>query len=161
MSTKSSNFADRLRGAAAQTRTIVPGVLLALTVAAAAGFVADHYGGPVMLLALLIGMRWRSSLKDRGLRRAAHRAGPPWTVRPSMGYPTPGSLGTIVGVGGIDSPEAAYRRIRAGATLVELYTGLVYGGLGCAADIAHGLDRLLQRDGHASVADAVGTDTAR
>ncbi|MEM9221936.1 MAG: putative sulfate exporter family transporter [Pseudomonadota bacterium] len=37
-------------------RTLAPGIVLALTVAAAAGFVADHYGGPVMLMALLIGM---------------------------------------------------------------------------------------------------------
>jgi len=43
---------SRLDGA----RTLAPGILLSLTVAAAAGFVADHYGGPVMLMALLIGM---------------------------------------------------------------------------------------------------------
>ncbi|MEM7696205.1 MAG: putative sulfate exporter family transporter [Pseudomonadota bacterium] len=42
----------RLQGA----QTLAPGILLSLTVAAAAGFVADHYGGPVMLMALLIGM---------------------------------------------------------------------------------------------------------
>mgnify|MGYP001794904454 FL=1 len=67
----------------------------------------------------------------------------------------------LIGVGGVASAEQAYAKIKAGATAVQLYTGLVYGGLGCAADIAHGLDRLLQRDGHANVADAVGTDTAR
>ncbi len=47
---------SRLSGLLAWLRTIAPGFALALTVAAAAGFVADHYGGPVMLLALLIGM---------------------------------------------------------------------------------------------------------
>ena len=67
----------------------------------------------------------------------------------------------LIGVGGVASAEQAYAKIKAGATAVQLYTGLVYGGLGCAADIAHGLDWLLQRDGHANVADAVGTDTAR
>jgi uncharacterized integral membrane protein (TIGR00698 family) len=46
----------RARGLARQAATVAPGALLALTVAAAAGFVADHYGGPVMLLALLIGL---------------------------------------------------------------------------------------------------------
>lgn len=46
----------RLLGLAALGREVLPGLALALTVAAAAGFVADHYGGPVMLLALLIGM---------------------------------------------------------------------------------------------------------
>jgi dihydroorotate dehydrogenase len=64
----------------------------------------------------------------------------------------------IVGVGGVDSAEAAYRRIRAGASLVQLYTGLVYGGPGLVGRINRGLARLLERDGFASVADAVGAD---
>ncbi|WP_343081744.1 quinone-dependent dihydroorotate dehydrogenase [Ostreiculturibacter nitratireducens] len=63
----------------------------------------------------------------------------------------------IVGVGGIASAEDAYAKIRAGATAVQLYTGLVYGGLSLAARIAKGLDTLLARDGFASVADAVGS----
>jgi len=64
----------------------------------------------------------------------------------------------LIGVGGISSAEDAYAKICAGASAVQLYTGLVYGGLSLAADIAHGLDRLLEQDGHASVADAVGTN---
>jgi dihydroorotate dehydrogenase len=64
----------------------------------------------------------------------------------------------IIGVGGIDSAEAAYRRIRAGASLVQLYTALVYEGPGLAGRINKGLARLLERDGFATVADAVGFD---
>ena len=64
----------------------------------------------------------------------------------------------LIGVGGIASAEQAYAKIRAGATAVQLYTGLVYGGLGLVAEIARGLDRLLERDGFASVAEAVGVD---
>ncbi|MCF6443992.1 quinone-dependent dihydroorotate dehydrogenase [Nereida sp. MMG025] len=64
----------------------------------------------------------------------------------------------IIGVGGVASAEQAYAKIKAGASAVQLYSGLVYGGLSLAADIARGLDDLLARDGFASVADAIGTD---
>ncbi len=63
----------------------------------------------------------------------------------------------LVGVGGVDSAEAAYAKIRAGASAVQLYTALVYQGLGLVPRILAGLDRLLARDGFARVADAVGT----
>ncbi len=66
----------------------------------------------------------------------------------------------LIGVGGVASAEQAYAKIRAGASAVQLYTGLVYGGLSLANDIATGLDALLQRDGFASVAEAVGTGRA-
>ena len=62
----------------------------------------------------------------------------------------------LVGVGGIGSAEDAYAKIRAGASAVQLYTALVYEGLGLVSRIAHGLDALLARDGFARVADAVG-----
>jgi len=66
----------------------------------------------------------------------------------------------IIGVGGISSAEDAYAKIRAGASAVQFYTALVYGGLSLAAEIANGLDARLARDGHDSVAQAVGTDRA-
>ena len=62
----------------------------------------------------------------------------------------------LIGVGGIASAEQAYAKIKAGASAVQLYTGLVYGGLSLAADIANGLDALLAQDGHTNIADAVG-----
>ncbi len=64
----------------------------------------------------------------------------------------------LVGVGGISTADQAYAKIRAGASAVQFYTAMVYGGLSLAADIARGLDALLQRDGLASVGDAVGLD---
>ena len=67
----------------------------------------------------------------------------------------------LVGVGGIGSAADAYGKIRAGASAVQLYTALVYEGPSLAARIAVGLDRLLARDGFASVADAVGADRDR
>ncbi|GAB5535970.1 MAG: quinone-dependent dihydroorotate dehydrogenase [Rubricoccaceae bacterium] len=64
----------------------------------------------------------------------------------------------IIGVGGIDSAEAAYARIRAGASLVQAYTGLVYEGPGLVGEIHTGLIRQLDRDGIGPLADAVGLD---
>ncbi|EPX81074.1 Dihydroorotate dehydrogenase [Litoreibacter arenae DSM 19593] len=63
----------------------------------------------------------------------------------------------LVGVGGVGSAEQAYAKIRAGASAVQIYTAMVYGGLSLAGEIATGLDALLERDGFATVADAVGT----
>ncbi len=65
----------------------------------------------------------------------------------------------LISVGGVDSGTEAYARLRAGASLVQLYTALVYEGPGLPARILRELDALLQRDGFATVADAVGTDT--
>ncbi len=64
----------------------------------------------------------------------------------------------LVGVGGVGTADQAYAKIRAGASAVQLYTALVYGGLSLVAELLHGLDRLLERDGFQTVAAAVGTD---
>ncbi|MFB6354827.1 MAG: quinone-dependent dihydroorotate dehydrogenase [Halobacteriales archaeon] len=64
----------------------------------------------------------------------------------------------VIGVGGVFTAADAYRKIRAGASLVQLYTGLVYRGPSIARKINRGLVTLLERDGFDSVADAVGTD---
>ncbi|MFW5920143.1 MAG: dihydroorotate dehydrogenase (quinone), partial [Halanaeroarchaeum sp.] len=64
----------------------------------------------------------------------------------------------VVGVGGVFTAEDAYRKIRAGADLVQLYTGFIYRGPTVARDINDGLLELLDRDGFDSIEDAVGTD---
>jgi dihydroorotate dehydrogenase len=64
----------------------------------------------------------------------------------------------VVGVGGVFTAGDAYRKIRAGACLVQLYTGLVYEGPSIARDINEGLVELLERDGFESVSEAVGAD---
>ena len=64
----------------------------------------------------------------------------------------------LVGVGGIASAADAWERIRAGASLVQLYSALVYEGPGLGARIARGLIPLMQRDGFASIAEAVGSE---
>ncbi|MGQ0659751.1 quinone-dependent dihydroorotate dehydrogenase [Sphingosinicella sp.] len=62
----------------------------------------------------------------------------------------------LIAAGGIASGADAYARIRAGASLVQLYTALVYKGPGLARQINAELKTLLERDGFASVAEAVG-----
>ena len=64
----------------------------------------------------------------------------------------------LIGVGGIASAEDAWARIRAGASLVQVYSALVYEGPGLARRIVRGLERCLKRDGFTSIADAVGSE---
>jgi dihydroorotate dehydrogenase len=65
----------------------------------------------------------------------------------------------IIGVGGVFTPADAYEKIRAGASLVQVYTGLIYEGPGLPGALCAGLRTLLARDGFASLAAAVGTAT--
>ncbi len=64
----------------------------------------------------------------------------------------------IIGVGGVFSAADAYAKIRAGATLVQTYTGMIYEGPRLAYRIARGLVELLARDGLAHIRDAIGKD---
>lgn len=64
----------------------------------------------------------------------------------------------LIGVGGISNASDAYRFIRAGASLVQLYTALVYEGFGLVEDITHGLAELLAKDGFKNIHEAVGAD---
>ncbi|MCY3735793.1 MAG: quinone-dependent dihydroorotate dehydrogenase [Gemmatimonadaceae bacterium] len=66
----------------------------------------------------------------------------------------------IIGSGGIASAGDAWRKIRLGASLLQLYTGLVYHGPGLVRRINRGLVRLLEADGLAHVGEAVGLDSA-
>ncbi|MCZ0733298.1 quinone-dependent dihydroorotate dehydrogenase [Phreatobacter sp. AB_2022a] len=63
----------------------------------------------------------------------------------------------LIGVGGIASAGDAYAKIAAGATLVQLYSALVFKGFGLVGDIKAGLLAQLRREGHASVAAVVGS----
>ncbi len=62
----------------------------------------------------------------------------------------------LVGVGGISSAEDAYEKILHGASLVQLYTALIYQGFGMVPRIVHGLDALLKRDGFTHISEAIG-----
>jgi len=64
----------------------------------------------------------------------------------------------LIGVGGIATADQAWQRIRAGASLVQLYSALVYEGPGLARRIVRGLEQRMRRDGFGSIAEAVGTE---
>ena len=63
----------------------------------------------------------------------------------------------LISVGGIDGAEEAYERLRMGASAVQLYSALVFAGPGLVRRTVRGLDRLLERDGFGSVAEAVAS----
>ena len=63
----------------------------------------------------------------------------------------------LIGVGGIASADDAWERIRAGASLVQLYSAMVFEGPGIARRIARGLAQRLEREGFTNIAEAVGT----
>jgi len=66
----------------------------------------------------------------------------------------------LIGVGGVASAADAYAKIRAGASLVQLYTALVFAGPALLGHLKTGLAERLRRDGFASVREAVGADHA-
>lgn len=70
---------------------------------------------------------------------------------------TAGPALPLIGVGGIDSPEAAWERITAGAALIQVYTGWIYEGPQLVPSILEGLSQQLARHGLATLAEAVGS----
>ena len=104
----------------------------------------------------------REGLRSRHRTQTGGLSGVPLFQRSTrvlarLSHLTGGKL-PLIGVGGISSADDAYAKIRAGASAVQLYTALAYQGLSLVARIATGLDTLLARDGHATVASAVGID---
>jgi dihydroorotate dehydrogenase len=102
-----------------------------------------------------------------GLTSAAGREQGGLSGKPLMGastallgdiYRLTGGKLTLIGVGGVASAEDAYAKIRAGASLVQLYTALVFQGPALIGRIKRGLADLLRRDSFASISEAVGVD---
>ena len=78
------------------------------------------------------------------------------TMLATVAHLTGGSI-PLIGVGGIASGPQAYRKIQAGATAVQLYTGLIYGGTALVRRIKRELAVLLLRDGYGTLSEAIGT----
>jgi dihydroorotate dehydrogenase subfamily 2 len=76
----------------------------------------------------------------------------------SLAYKTYGKKLLIIGCGGIFSPEDAYRKIKLGASLVQLITGMIFEGPQLISDINLGLVKLLRTDGHKNISEAVGKE---
>ncbi len=64
----------------------------------------------------------------------------------------------LIGVGGVDSAETAYEKIKNGASLIQLYTGLVYNGPNLIKDMNKDLSSLIERDGYSNISEAVGVE---
>jgi len=100
-------------------------------------------------------------LRDLNARETGGLSGKPlfslstWML--SQTYQRVGKEIPLIGVGGIDSADAAWAKIVAGATLVQLYSALVYKGFGLVNKIKNGLSARIKRLGYNSIADAVGT----
>jgi dihydroorotate dehydrogenase len=95
----------------------------------------------------------QGGLSGRPLLRLATRMVAETYVRAEGAFP-------LIGVGGIDSGGAALTKIRAGASLVQLYSPLVYKGLGLVEDIKNDLAATLLRTDHESLSEIVGADAA-
>jgi dihydroorotate dehydrogenase len=76
-------------------------------------------------------------------------------------YKREGNRFIIVGCGGVFSAEDAYRKIKKGASLIQMITGMIFEGPQIISHINQGLSQLLKRDGFSSIADAVGTAVSR
>ena len=96
----------------------------------------------------------QGGLSGRPLFRLATRMLAETYVRAENAFP-------LIGVGGIDSGGAALTKIRAGATLVQLYSALVFRGAGLVADIKRDLVSTLERTKRASLSEIVGADAAQ
>ncbi len=101
------------------------------------------------------------TLKSPNAREAGGLSGPPVFERSTalvrVVWRASGG-GFIIGAGGVSDGATALAKIRAGASLLQLYTALVYDGPGVIGRIQAELGELLAREGFASVADAVGAD---
>jgi dihydroorotate dehydrogenase len=95
----------------------------------------------------------QGGLSGRPLFRLATRMVAETYVRTEGAFP-------LIGVGGIDSGGAALTRIRAGASLIQLYSPLIYKGLGLVEDIKRDLSSTLLRTGRESLSEIVGADAA-
>jgi len=95
----------------------------------------------------------QGGLSGRPLFRLSTRMVAETYVRTEGAFP-------LIGVGGIDSGGAALTKIRAGASLIQLYSSLVYKGLGLVEDIKNDLASTLLRTGRDSLSEIVGADAA-
>lgn len=150
---------------------VVPGVKLLLKIAPD---LTDAQIEDVADVALTTGIdgivATNTTLSREGLRSAAREeagglSGVPLMARSTavlarLAARTEGRL-VLIGVGGVASGADAYAKIRAGASLVQLYTALAYAGPGLVQQIVTDLAALLARDGFDSIAQAVGVDTDR
>lgn len=103
----------------------------------------------------------REGLTHRYASESGGLSGRPLRIRSTellaKAYQLVGKRVPLVGVGGIFSAEDAYEKIQAGASLVEIYSGLIYKGPEIVKEINEGLNQYLQRDGFKNITEARGS----
>ena len=113
----------------------------------------QHHAGASLDVARTDRAKEQGGLSGRPLFRLSTRMVAETYVRTEGAFP-------LIGVGGIDSGGAALTKIRAGASLIQLYSSLVYKGLGLVEDIKNDLASTLLRTGRDSLSEIVGADAA-
>lgn len=108
----------------------------------------------------------RTGLRSRRkAKQAGGLSGPPLFDRSTAMLARARQIGgtelILIGVGGVDSAQAAWRKIAAGADLVQLYTGMIYAGPSLARQITAGLKEELARRNFSHISQATGIETAR
>ena len=160
---------ERILGALADVRNIVAGAPLLLKLAPdltiedardAATVAADH--GVAGLVISNTTTSRPPGLKGRNVNQTGGLSGSPLfklsTELLRNVYRVRGEALPIIGTGGVASADDAYLKIRAGASLVQLYTALVWQGTAAVGRILDGLEQRLARDGLKHLKDAVGMD---
>jgi dihydroorotate dehydrogenase len=64
----------------------------------------------------------------------------------------------IIGLGGVFNAKDAYRKIKKGASLIQLITGMIFEGPQVISEINQGLVKLMEKDGYGNISEAVGAD---
>jgi dihydroorotate dehydrogenase len=103
-----------------------------------------------------------ASLRSPNARETGGLSGAPLRARATellrRAHPIAKGRLALIGAGGVATPEHALEKIRAGASLVQLYTAFAYDGPALVGRLARGLAALLRREGFRSVEEAVGAD---
>lgn len=122
--------------------------------------IARQYGIAGFVCSNLLKDRKTNSLKEKNIPSVGGISGRPLAdmstdIISYLYKKTKGEF-TIIGCGGISSAEDAYEKIKAGASLLQLITGMIYEGPQLIGDINRGLVKLLKKDGYKSISEAIG-----
>jgi len=124
--------------------------------------IAFHYGINGVICSNVTKKRDKLKLADENAPESGGISGKPLEEKADelikYVYRKTGGQMLIIGCGGIFSAEDAYKKIRLGASLVQLITGMIFEGPQLVSDINLGLTRLLRRDGFNHISEVIGID---
>ncbi|MFZ1074909.1 MAG: quinone-dependent dihydroorotate dehydrogenase [Minisyncoccia bacterium] len=97
------------------------------------------------------GVLWKGGISGKGVEDASN-------ALLAYAYKKAGSRFVLIGCGGVFTAEDAYKKIRLGASLIQMIAGMIYEGPQVISEINQGLSELLRRDGFKNISDAIGVD---